>query len=238
MSRDRRAPRLCRASGRACPTCAACARRHAGTRVTGGRSERGRQAPLHQRGRALQRWQLRRRARRVPRRDSASIRRQHSSTTSASRRRRSSSTTTPFTRSRQYLKADEHDARPSAAPRCEQIVREMRALLAPATLAIVPDGANVQLDGRTIGRAPIGEYLDPAGRHLLTSGRRLHVADQGAHGLGGHAGQRERHAGGHPQDRARARRAPRPTRHGSESTAKRSRRRSTSSCRSVGTRSR
>ena len=49
----------------------------------------------------------------------------------------------------------------------EQILREMQALLAQAQLTIAPDGANVKLDGRTIGRAPIGQYLLAAGRHVL-----------------------------------------------------------------------
>ncbi len=49
----------------------------------------------------------------------------------------------------------------------EQILREMRALLADATMNISPEGAIVKLDGRTIGKAPIRQYFIAAGRHVL-----------------------------------------------------------------------
>jgi hypothetical protein len=67
----------------------------------------------------------------------------------------------------QYLK-EEQNVPPERRAEVEQILREMRAILAPVTMTISPDGANVQVDGRTIGAAPIGQYLLPAGRHVVT----------------------------------------------------------------------
>jgi hypothetical protein len=67
----------------------------------------------------------------------------------------------------QYLKEEQsmpHERRVEV----EQILREMRAILAPVNMVIAPDGANVQVDGRSIGTAPIGQYLVPAGRHVVT----------------------------------------------------------------------
>jgi hypothetical protein len=66
----------------------------------------------------------------------------------------------------QYLR-DESKLQPERKAEVEQILREMQALLAKVNLEITPDGANVKVDGRTIGRAPIGEYLLAAGRHVV-----------------------------------------------------------------------
>ncbi len=66
----------------------------------------------------------------------------------------------------QYLR-DEPKLAPERRAEVEQILREMRALLADVALAITPEGATVKLDGRTIGHAPIGQYLIAAGRHVL-----------------------------------------------------------------------
>lgn len=66
----------------------------------------------------------------------------------------------------QYLKEEQKIA-PERRAEVEQVLREMRALLADVTLTISPEGATVKLDGRTVGRAPIGHYLIAAGRHVL-----------------------------------------------------------------------
>jgi hypothetical protein len=49
----------------------------------------------------------------------------------------------------------------------EQLVADMRLLLADVTLYVVPDGAQVVLDGRTIGVAPVKPLGIPAGAHVL-----------------------------------------------------------------------
>ncbi len=66
----------------------------------------------------------------------------------------------------QYVR-DESKLLPERRAEVDQILREMRALLADVALAITPEGATVKLDGRTIGKAPIGQYLIAAGRHVL-----------------------------------------------------------------------
>jgi hypothetical protein len=66
----------------------------------------------------------------------------------------------------QYLK-EETKIAPERKAEVEQVLREMRALLADVNLAISPEGANVKLDGRTVGQAPIGSYFIAAGRHVL-----------------------------------------------------------------------
>ena len=66
----------------------------------------------------------------------------------------------------QYLR-EETKLAPERRAEVEQVLREMQALLAKVELSILPDGANVKVDGRTIGKAPIGQYLLAAGRHVL-----------------------------------------------------------------------
>jgi hypothetical protein len=66
----------------------------------------------------------------------------------------------------QYLR-DEQKLTPDRRAEVEQLLREMQALLARVDMKIAPDGALVRVDGRQIGRAPIGEYLLAAGRHVI-----------------------------------------------------------------------
>jgi hypothetical protein len=49
----------------------------------------------------------------------------------------------------------------------QQLITEMRALLADVTIYIVPDGASVLLDGRTIGTSPLRPVGIPAGNHVI-----------------------------------------------------------------------
>jgi hypothetical protein len=48
-----------------------------------------------------------------------------------------------------------------------QVIGEMRALLADVTIKVAPDGASVRLDGRTIGTAPLPVQAIAAGNHVL-----------------------------------------------------------------------
>jgi hypothetical protein len=66
----------------------------------------------------------------------------------------------------QYLR-DEAKLTAERRAEVEQLLREMQALLAKVDLAISPDGAVIKVDGRQIGRAPLGEYLLAAGRHVI-----------------------------------------------------------------------
>ena len=71
-----------------------------------------------------------------------------------------------LTRLEQYLKQDA-TVPPERRAEIDQILREMRAILAPIALAVVPDGATVQVDGRTVGRAPIGTIVVDDGGDLV-----------------------------------------------------------------------
>src|SRR5262245_22215403 len=66
----------------------------------------------------------------------------------------------------QYLR---DDSKLSVERRNEvkQLTGEMRALLADVTIYVVPDGASVLLDGRTIGTSPLKPVGIPAGNHVL-----------------------------------------------------------------------
>jgi hypothetical protein len=77
----------------------------------------------------------------------------------------------------QYLR-EETKLQPERKAEVEQLLREMRALLADVSLAVSPEGAAVKVDGRTIGRAPIGQYLLSAGRHVLEVSADGYVAQQ------------------------------------------------------------
>jgi hypothetical protein len=66
----------------------------------------------------------------------------------------------------QYLR-DEQKLTPDRKAEVEQLLREMQALLAKVDMQITPPGATVKVDGRSIGHAPIGEYLLAAGRHVV-----------------------------------------------------------------------
>jgi hypothetical protein len=48
-----------------------------------------------------------------------------------------------------------------------QLITEMKALLAEVTINVIPDGAVIKLDDRTIGQAPMKPYGIAAGNHNL-----------------------------------------------------------------------
>jgi hypothetical protein len=63
-----------------------------------------------------------------------------------------------------------HDAGtvpPERKREVEQLVAEMRALLADVTLSGLPDGASVMIDGRTVGTAPLPAQPIAAGNHTV-----------------------------------------------------------------------
>jgi hypothetical protein len=49
----------------------------------------------------------------------------------------------------------------------QQLISEMKALLAEVTTNVIPDGATIKLDDRTIGQAPMKPYGIAAGNHNL-----------------------------------------------------------------------
>jgi len=49
----------------------------------------------------------------------------------------------------------------------QKLITEMRALLADVTIYVVPDGAAVLVDGRTIGTSPLRAVGIPAGNHVI-----------------------------------------------------------------------
>jgi hypothetical protein len=49
----------------------------------------------------------------------------------------------------------------------QQLISEMKALLAEVTINVIPDGATIKLDDRTIGQAPMKPYGIAAGNHNL-----------------------------------------------------------------------
>ena len=49
----------------------------------------------------------------------------------------------------------------------QQLISEMRALLAEVTLNVQPGGAAIAVDGRTIGTSPMKAYLLAAGSHII-----------------------------------------------------------------------
>jgi hypothetical protein len=48
-----------------------------------------------------------------------------------------------------------------------QLITEMKALLAEATINVIPDGATIKLDDREIGKSPMKPYAIAAGNHAL-----------------------------------------------------------------------
>lgn len=66
----------------------------------------------------------------------------------------------------QYL-VDEKAIPAERRAEANQLIVEMRSLLADVTLTISPDGAEVKLDNRIIGTAPMQKYAIAAGRHVL-----------------------------------------------------------------------
>ncbi len=66
----------------------------------------------------------------------------------------------------QYL-AEEHTIPAERRAEATQLIGEMRALLAEVSLHVSPDGAEVKLDNRLIGVAPVDKYFIAAGRHVL-----------------------------------------------------------------------
>jgi hypothetical protein len=67
---------------------------------------------------------------------------------------------------RRYL-AEEPRVPPERRAQVEQIVAEMKALLADVTFTVAPDGAQLSLDGRPLGRAPLPTLGIAAGNHVL-----------------------------------------------------------------------
>jgi hypothetical protein len=67
----------------------------------------------------------------------------------------------------QYLTAETNIA-PEQRTEAEQILREMRALLADVSIVGPPDGAVVQIDGREVARTPLSKALSIAsGTHTI-----------------------------------------------------------------------
>jgi hypothetical protein len=66
-----------------------------------------------------------------------------------------------------YLKEAGATLPPERKHEVEQLVAEMRALLADVTLGGLPDGASVMIDGRTIGTAPLPVQGIAAGNHTI-----------------------------------------------------------------------
>jgi hypothetical protein len=56
---------------------------------------------------------------------------------------------------------------PERTREVEQLVAEMKALLADVTLSGLPDGASVMIDGRTVGTAPLPVQGIAAGNHTI-----------------------------------------------------------------------
>ena len=66
-----------------------------------------------------------------------------------------------------YL-AEETKLSPERRAECIQLTTEMKALLAPITIAIEPAGASVSVDGRSVGKAPLARALRlAAGSHTI-----------------------------------------------------------------------
>lgn len=66
----------------------------------------------------------------------------------------------------QYL-TDDKSVPAERRAEANQLIGEMRSLLADVTLTISPEGAEVRLDNRVIGTAPMQHYAMAAGRHVL-----------------------------------------------------------------------
>ena len=66
----------------------------------------------------------------------------------------------------QYIAADKKLTK-ERQKEVAQLITEMRALLAEVTINIIPDGAAIKLDDRTIGQAPMKPYGIAAGSHTL-----------------------------------------------------------------------
>jgi hypothetical protein len=65
-------------------------------------------------------------------------------------------------------KAEETKITPERRAEVDQLIVEMRALLADVTMNIEPQGASVLVDGRTMGQAPLGKPLGiAAGSHVV-----------------------------------------------------------------------
>jgi hypothetical protein len=65
-----------------------------------------------------------------------------------------------------YL-AEEPKLSPERRGEVKQLVVEMRALLADVSLTVLPLGANISVDGRTIGTSPMKAYGLAAGSHVI-----------------------------------------------------------------------
>ena len=68
---------------------------------------------------------------------------------------------------RQYLDEGRDDLAADRRASVERTIRALERRIAPVTLAVEPRGAEIRVDGRTVGSAPLGGPL------LLASGRRV-----------------------------------------------------------------
>jgi len=67
----------------------------------------------------------------------------------------------------QEYAAKDKKIKPDQQKQVQQLISEMRALLATVTFNVIPDGAAIKLDDRTIGQAPMKPYGIAAGNHKL-----------------------------------------------------------------------
>src|SRR5262249_6781313 len=66
----------------------------------------------------------------------------------------------------EYLRSDPKLTREKKA-QVEQLIAEMRALLADVTVYVVPDGATVKVDNRVVGTSPLRTLNIAAGSHTI-----------------------------------------------------------------------
>jgi len=63
--------------------------------------------------------------------------------------------------------AKDKKIKPDQQKQVQQLISEMRALLAQVTVNVIPDGAVIKLDDRAIGQAPMKPYGIAAGNHKI-----------------------------------------------------------------------
>lgn len=63
--------------------------------------------------------------------------------------------------------AEEPRLQPARRAEVQQLVTEMKALLAQVTIEVTPPGAGISLDGRAVGTAPMKPYGIAAGGHVI-----------------------------------------------------------------------
>jgi hypothetical protein len=67
----------------------------------------------------------------------------------------------------QEYAAKDKKIKPDQQKQVQQLISEMRALLAQVTINVIPDGATIKLDDRAIGQAPMKPYGIAAGNHKI-----------------------------------------------------------------------